>query len=201
MAPGRGLYEHNGLRCPFRTRQCKSSGPAGCRRRWPAAVAPLGTAAATRRPQRWPTLGAHGAVFPGVVPSSREHDREPPAARRPTRTAAVRRPSHSQRCLTTTDPITSLSGRRLLVTGASGFIGARLCRRAAEAGAFVHAVSRAPHQGSGDMRGGRGELPDEAAVRDLVRRVQPEVVVHLASEVGGSRDVALVLPMLRANLL
>jgi NAD(P)-dependent dehydrogenase (short-subunit alcohol dehydrogenase family) len=38
----------------------------------------------------------------------------------------------------------SLSGRRLLVTGTSGFIGARLCRRAAEEGAIVHALSRRP---------------------------------------------------------
>lgn len=99
------------------------------------------------------------------------------------------------------DPLTSLSGRRLLVTGASGFIGARLCRRAAEAGALVHAVSRAPRDGNRVLRWEQADLTDEAAVRNLVRRVEPEFVVHLASEVGGSRDVALVLPMLRANLL
>jgi UDP-glucose 4-epimerase len=99
------------------------------------------------------------------------------------------------------DPLTSLAGRRLLVTGASGFIGTRLCRRAAEAGALVHAVSRAPRGGNDDLRWERADLTDEAVVRHLVRRVEPEVVVHLASEVGGSRDLAVVLPMLRANLL
>src|SRR4051794_13155357 len=99
------------------------------------------------------------------------------------------------------DPINSLSGRRLLVTGASGFIGARLCRRALEEGASVHAVSRASRAGTDGVRWERGDLADEAFVRDLVRRLQPDAVLHLASEVGGSRALELVLPMLRANLL
>jgi nucleoside-diphosphate-sugar epimerase len=99
------------------------------------------------------------------------------------------------------DSLISLSGRRLLVTGATGFIGARLCHRAVELGADVHAVSRAPQSGDGDLRWQQADLADEGAVRELVGCVQPDVVVHLASEVSGSRDVALVLPMLRANLL
>jgi UDP-glucose 4-epimerase len=99
------------------------------------------------------------------------------------------------------DPITSLSGRRLLVTGASGFIGARLCRRALESGATVHGVSRGPQDGAGGVRWERADLTDEAVVLDLVRRVRPDHVLHLASEVSGGRNLELVLPMLRANLL
>jgi nucleoside-diphosphate-sugar epimerase len=99
------------------------------------------------------------------------------------------------------DPLTSLSGRRLLVTGASGFIGARLCRRAADAGAVVHALSRGAQPDADGVRWERGDLTDEAVARDLVRRVQPDLVLHLASEVTGSRDLQFVLPMLRANLL
>jgi UDP-glucose 4-epimerase len=99
------------------------------------------------------------------------------------------------------DPLNALHGRCLLVTGASGFIGARLCQRALEAGATVHAVSRGPQDENGGVRWERTDLTEETAVRDLVRRVQPDVVLHLASEVGGGRDVQLVLPMLRANLL
>ena len=34
-----------------------------------------------------------------------------------------------------------------------------------------------------------------------MRRVRPDVVVHLAGEVSGARDLELVLPMLRANLM
>jgi nucleoside-diphosphate-sugar epimerase len=99
------------------------------------------------------------------------------------------------------DPIKSLTGRRLLVTGASGFIGARLCRRAHEAGAVVHALSRRPQDEAGEVRWERGDLTDETVARDLLSRVRPHLVVHLASEVSGGRDLELVLPMLRANLL
>jgi nucleoside-diphosphate-sugar epimerase len=99
------------------------------------------------------------------------------------------------------DPNNELSGKRLLVTGGSGFIGTRLCARALEEGATVHAVSRHPREEAGELRWERADLTDEAATRELVERVRPEVVVHLASEVSGGRDLDLVLPMLRANLV
>ena len=65
----------------------------------------------------------------------------------------------------------------------------------------MHALSRRPQGEAGEVRWERGDLTDEAAARDLVRRVRPDVVVHLASEVSGGRDLELVLPMLRANLV
>ncbi len=65
----------------------------------------------------------------------------------------------------------------------------------------MHAVSRALQHSDNGLHWERADLADETAVRQLVRRVQPDVVLHLASEVSGSRDVQLVLPMLRANLL
>jgi nucleoside-diphosphate-sugar epimerase len=99
------------------------------------------------------------------------------------------------------DLLNSLSGRRLLVTGASGFIGARLCRRAVDAGAIVHGISREPRGDVDGIRWERGDLGDEACARNVVRRVRPDVVLHLASYVSGGRDLELVLPMLRANLL
>jgi UDP-glucose 4-epimerase len=112
-----------------------------------------------------------------------------------------REPIRARRPEMLPDPINSLSGRRLLVTGASGFIGTRLCRRAAEEGAVVHAVSRRPQGESDGVRWERGDLTDEAAAGEIVRRVQPDIVVHLASEVSGGRDLELVLPMMRANLV
>jgi UDP-glucose 4-epimerase len=99
------------------------------------------------------------------------------------------------------DPINSLSGRRLLVTGASGFIGTRLCARAVEAGAIVHAVSRSPRAEGGELRWERADLTDAELTRDLMHRVKPDMVIHLSSEVSGGRELGLVLPMLRANLV
>jgi UDP-glucose 4-epimerase len=90
----------------------------------------------------------------------------------------------------------------VLVTGASGFIGARLCDRAGELGAAVHGVSRRPSPDlSPALRWDHVDLTDEAASRALVQRVQPDVVLHLASEVSGDRSADVVLPMLNSNLV
>lgn len=88
----------------------------------------------------------------------------------------------------------------VLVTGARGFIGGHLLRRLVGLGARVHAVSRdgAPRQP--DVRWWRRDMCDGAQVEDLVQRVAPDVVFHLASVVAGARDPALVAPMFRANL-
>ncbi|MFF5210365.1 NAD-dependent epimerase/dehydratase family protein [Streptosporangium sp. NPDC000396] len=92
-------------------------------------------------------------------------------------------------------------GSRVLVTGATGFIGAHLVRRLNSLGAQVHAVSRKPRE---KIDGGESwhvaDVGDAGAVEDLVRSVRPAVVFHLASEVAGARDPRLVRPMLDSNL-
>jgi UDP-glucose 4-epimerase len=90
-----------------------------------------------------------------------------------------------------------LSGQRVLVTGAAGFIGSRLCERLVSVGAEVHGVSRS--QRNGTVRGWTADVTDAAAVRAVVRAVQPDVVFHLAGLVSGARDPGLVLPMLQSH--
>ncbi|MGR6912899.1 NAD-dependent epimerase/dehydratase family protein [[Actinomadura] parvosata] len=88
-------------------------------------------------------------------------------------------------------------GTRALVTGATGFIGARLARRLTELGAQVHAVSRRSPAGECWHQ---ADLSDAEATAALVERVRPEVVFHLASEVTGVREPQAVAPTLAANL-
>jgi GDP-L-fucose synthase len=68
-----------------------------------------------------------------------------------------------------------LSGRRVLVTGGAGFLGAPVCERLAAAGAAEIIVPRrADH-----------DLTEQSAVRDLLASARPDIVIHLAAEVGG----------------
>ncbi|MCP3959948.1 MAG: NAD(P)-dependent oxidoreductase [bacterium] len=93
-----------------------------------------------------------------------------------------------------------LAERRVLVTGASGFIGAHLCRALASAGVRLHATSRHSRPGSEALTWHRIDLGDAGEVDKLVGAVRPEIVFHLASYVAGARSVELVPLTFHANL-
>lgn len=99
--------------------------------------------------------------------------------------------------------MTTLAGRRVLVTGATGFIGSHLCCELNRAGAQVHAVSRRDGDGSAHdgIRWWRGDLAYSASARRVMRATEPEFVFHLASHVTGSRGLPEVTRTLRNNLL
>jgi nucleoside-diphosphate-sugar epimerase len=92
--------------------------------------------------------------------------------------------------------------RRYLVTGASGFIGAHTVRRLVGAGCDVHATTRnrVPAEAA-TVTWWQVDLADSAATRRVVEKVQPDVVIHLASRAEGARDLDLVMPMLHGNVL
>lgn len=95
----------------------------------------------------------------------------------------------------------SYKDARVLVTGASGFLGARLCERLTAAGAVVAAVSRtARSERSGGPRWLTGDLSNADHASRLVEASSPDYVFHLASHVYGARDLALVAPTFRDNL-
>jgi UDP-glucose 4-epimerase len=88
---------------------------------------------------------------------------------------------------------------RVLVTGARGFIGARLCRRLLDAGAVVHGISRHP-DAAPDIRWSNVDLTAEQSVRTMLEALRPDVVFHLAGHVTGSQELANVQPAFQTNL-
>lgn len=85
--------------------------------------------------------------------------------------------------------LTDLAGRRVLVTGAGGFIGSRLVERLVETGASVRALVRyVSHGGAGWLERSpvreaielaRGDLGDRDSVEAAVKGC--EVVFHLGA--------------------
>jgi len=97
---------------------------------------------------------------------------------------------------------TPLPTRRYLVTGGRGFIGRHLLARLVAQGAEVHATTRSatppadPH-----VRWWRVDLADAVATEELVTRLRPDVVVHLAARADGTRRLDAVVPILTDTLL
>ena len=94
-----------------------------------------------------------------------------------------------------------MSGPRVLVTGASGFLARHLRPRLRAAGAEVHVVSRrplaelAPREHPWTM-----DVVDEGQARALVQAVKPDVLVHLAALTHAAPDLDLVLPTFHSAL-
>ncbi|MCD2191735.1 NAD-dependent epimerase/dehydratase family protein [Actinomycetospora soli] len=148
-------------------------------------------------------MGADGALSAPDPASG--HLREARMIVRPTTPSPNPRPRIAE-----ARPHHALTGRRVLVTGARGFIGSRLVRSLLDAGADVHALIRPEDQRpvpsvavarrpAHRVTWHRCDLVDVDAVRSVFRDVAPEVIFHLASRVQGHRDVALALPMLEDN--
>lgn len=94
-----------------------------------------------------------------------------------------------------------ISGRVVLVTGGTGFIGAHLCAALAKEGCSIHAVSRRETQEQrGSVRYWVGDVSDLGTARRVLAATRPDIIFHLAGYVSGSRDLTSVLPAFRDNL-
>jgi len=100
------------------------------------------------------------------------------------------------------DPGAPLAGRRVLVTGGTGFLGAHLCRALGALGAEVHGVSRRPPDRSdSEVQWQPADLASVAAVSAVFDHARPDVVFHLTSHGIGSPGIEHVLPTLQGDLV
>ena len=91
---------------------------------------------------------------------------------------------------------------RVLVTGASGFLGSHLCQRLIQYGVEVHAVSRTIEAFSSENpRWWRVDLEDYVATKNLLESVRPHVVFHLSGQATADPDICHVLPTFRSQVL
>lgn len=100
------------------------------------------------------------------------------------------------------DLLSSLSRRRVLVTGARAFIGSHLCDRLVSEGAFVHGVSRrvVSHADASAVQWWQCDFLDLNSLRHLVQQVRPDVVFHLSGRVTAAPQVENVLPAFHSLL-
>lgn len=105
--------------------------------------------------------------------------------------------------------ISGLDGRTVLVTGAGGFIGSRLCERLVEAGARVRALVRYTSDGEagwldrsairGEIDLRRGDLADRDSVFDAVRGA--DLVFHLGALIAIPYSYLAPESYVRTNML
>ncbi len=95
----------------------------------------------------------------------------------------------------------SLSDAKVLITGASGFLGTHLFQRLCPISGEVHATSRTQRP---TLKGGplwwQTNLEDLGAVRSLFANVKPDIIFHMSGLASAIQTVEFVLPTFHSLL-
>src|SRR5882762_7496203 len=94
-----------------------------------------------------------------------------------------------------------LLGRRILLCGASGFIGSALWRRLTRAGVEVHGISRTARVTEAGNRWWQGDLTEPMVAARILQEIRPDIIYNLSgiSDARPARD--RVLPTFFGNAL
>ena len=101
------------------------------------------------------------------------------------------------------NPLHSLQGKTVLVTGATGFIGANICPLLSSLGVdTVGACFNEPNDTPESMRLLRAlDLTQPESLQAFLLDIKPDTVIHLGASVTASRDPSLIVPMMQANFV
>jgi nucleoside-diphosphate-sugar epimerase len=81
---------------------------------------------------------------------------------------------------------------KVLVTGASGFLGHAVCNELGERDHEVAALVRRPGSEPSGTSAVSGDLVDADALGAVLKSVRPDCVIHLAAEIASQRDAARI---------
>jgi len=100
----------------------------------------------------------------------------------------------------------SLEGKRVLLTGATGFIGSHLARRLLQEGAEIHVLVRKESNRSrirdilSNLLLWKGDINDYESIRLCIRNTKPNIIFHLASMRNVERDPSLINSMIETHI-
>lgn len=100
----------------------------------------------------------------------------------------------------------SFNNKKILITGGNGFIGSHLARKLVNLNANVSIIARNNNiEKIKDIKDKIGffniDLTDRGNLNKSIKKIQPEIIFHLASEVNISRDISLLRKSIENNLV